>query len=53
MPRLLWLMFWLPMSSPQMTRMLGFLAVGAWAVAAVLSRPSVKADAVTSKALES
>ncbi len=26
MPRLLWLMFQVPMSSPQMTRMFGFLA---------------------------
>jgi len=31
MPRLLWLMFQVPVSSPQMTRMLGFFAVAVWA----------------------
>ena len=36
MPRLLWLMFQVPMSSPQMTRMLGRLAV--WAEAVLASK---------------
>jgi len=34
MPRLLWLTFHVPMSSPQITRMLGFFAAaGCWAPA--------------------
>ena len=45
MPRLLWLMFQVPMSSPQMTRMLGFLAC-AWAGAAALksAAPAISSD---------
>ena len=39
MPRLLWLMFQVPMSSPQMTRMFGFLAV-VWAAAGAAPRAS-------------
>src|SRR5262245_42810559 len=45
MPRLLWLMFQVPMSSPQMTRMLGFLAAWARASLGIAASPTAHRSA--------
>ena len=45
MPRLLWLMFQVPMSSPQMTRMFGLAAVWAVAGAAPMASEATTASA--------
>src|ERR1700754_4036090 len=52
MPRLLWLMFQVPISSPQITRMFGRCPAGAagrcWACATCIDAPDPSADAAAS-----